>query len=514
MTEQIFAVELRDISIRFGKVTANDSASLRVEKGEIHALVGENGAGKSTLMKILYGMYSPDSGMMKVNGAEAHFSGPRDAIASGIGMVHQHFMLVPPLTVAENVVLGQEPVKGCCAFDSGRARELVAQISRQYGFELDPAAKVETLSVGEQQRLEILKVLFRGAEILILDEPTAVLTPQETTSFFAILRKLKAQGKTVIIITHKLREVMAVSDTVTVMRRGKTVGTVRTAATNEAGLAQMMVGRPVVFQVERRLKTEREIAASPVVLSLEGICAKSDRWLDALCGISFEIRAGEIFGVAGVEGNGQSELIEIITGLRRPQSGRLTLSGQLMDFEENSPARMSKLGVGHVPEDRHRRGLVLDYSVRDNMVLGRQRESQFCSALSRNAEAVAAFGDRMIEDFDIYPADGELAARALSGGNQQKIVVARELSRRPKLLVASQPTRGVDVGAIEFIHRKIIEARDAGAAVLLLSAELSEIMSLSDMIGVIYHGALAGVFPAGSVNEDKIGLLMAGGKLP
>jgi simple sugar transport system ATP-binding protein len=507
-----FAVEMENVAKRFGAVVANESVSLRVVAGEIHALVGENGAGKSTLMKILYGLYRPDSGVIKMDGKPITFSGPGDAIAAGIGMVHQHFMLVPTLTVAENVVLGQEPVKNGVAFDIARAQELTAEISKKYGLELDPKAIVSSLSVGEQQRLEILKVLFRGARLLILDEPTAVLTPQETTAFFAILRKLQAQGKTVIIITHKLKEVKAVSDNVTVIRRGKTIGSVKTSETDEAALAQMMVGRPVVFQVERKLKTEAELACAPTVLSIANISVRSDRGHEALKNVSFSIRAGEIVGIAGVEGNGQSELVETVTGLRKPLSGKLSLGGTELNFEILNPARLIALGLGHVPEDRHRRGLVLDFSVRDNMILGRHRETRFSTPLGLHEREISVFSDGLLEKFDVQPRDGSLKARALSGGNQQKIVVARELSREPKLLVASQPTRGVDVGAIEFIHKKIIEARDSGAAVLLLSAELSEIMSLSDRIGVMYRGGLSELMPAQGVDENRLGLLMAGGK--
>ena len=507
-----FAVEMDNISKRFGHVLANEAVSLRVVKGEIHALVGENGAGKSTLMKILYGLYRPDTGTIKIDGKPVAFDGARGAIASGIGMVHQHFMLVPTLTVAENVVLGQEPVRNGVSFDAAQAEKLTAEISKQYGLELDPATVVGNLSVGEQQRLEILKVLFRGAQLLILDEPTAVLTPQETTAFFDILRKLQAQGKTVIIITHKLREVKAVSDNVTVMRRGKTVGSVKTSQTDEAGLAQLMVGRPVVFQVERKMKSSAELAAANTVLSLTGVTARSDRGHDALKNVSLSIKSGEILGIAGVEGNGQSELVEIVAGLRKPSSGKMNFCGVELVFDTLDAAQMHKLGLGHVPEDRHRRGLVLDYTVRDNMIFGLQRDGRFSTPFSLHEGAIAVFADGLIEKFDVQPRDGALKARALSGGNQQKIVVARELSRSPRLLVASQPTRGVDVGAIEFIHKKIIEARDAGAAVLLLSAELSEIMSLSDRIGVLYRGGLSELFPAAEVNEDKLGLLMAGSK--
>ncbi|MBI3548839.1 MAG: ABC transporter ATP-binding protein [Elusimicrobia bacterium] len=507
------AVQMTGIVKEFARCRANDGAGLSVAKGEVHALVGENGAGKSTLMKILYGLYTPDGGDIRVGGAPVRFAGPEDAIAAGVGMVHQHFMLVPTLTVAENVVLAREPSSlGGLVFDKARAEAEVEALSKKFGLALDPKALVGDLSVGEQQRLEILKVLYRGAEILILDEPTAVLTPQETKAFFQILSGLRAQGKTVILITHKLQEVLAISHTVTVMRLGKTVGSVATAKTSEAELAQMMVGRPVLFQVERTLKDPAVIAKSPAVLELRGVTVRSSRGHDALKDVSFTVRAGEIFGVAGVEGNGQTELIELLTGLRTPGAGTMTLVGKEVDFAAASAADMFRRGVAHVPEDRHRRGLVLDYAVSENVVLGRHREPEFASTWTIDFSSVRAFAERMIKDYDIRPADPSAHAKALSGGNQQKVVVAREMSRGPKLLVASQPTRGVDVGAIELIHKKIIAARDAGAAVVLVSAELSEILSLSDTIGVLYRGAFSGILSVQRATEETIGVLMAGGK--
>ena len=504
-----FVVEMRDVVKRFGAAAANDGASLAVREGEIHALVGENGAGKSTLMKVLYGLHAPDAGEVLVGGEPVSFRGPADAMRAGIGMVHQHFMLVPTLTAAENMVLGAEPVRGGFLLDAQRAIADAAALSKRYGLAVDPAAMAGDLSVGEQQRLEILKVLYRGARILILDEPTAVLTPRETAAFFDVLRSLTAQGKTVILITHKLGEVRAVSQHVTVMRKGRTVGTVATADVDEAALARMMVGREVAFAA--RQGPRPGAPARPVVLSVEGVHAKNDRGLDALRGVSLEVRAGEVLGIAGVEGNGQSELVEVVSGLRRPNAGWISVAGELVTRGQFGVGTMRAAGTCHIPEDRHRRGLILDYTVADNLILGRHREAAFSTPLAFKERAVAAFAAGLTEKFDIQPPDPSLRAEALSGGNQQKVVVARELSRSPRLLVAAQPTRGVDVGAIEFIHARILEARDAGAAVLLVSAELSELLALSDRIAVMYRGKVAGVFSAAEATEEKIGLLMAGG---
>ena len=507
-----FAIELTGVTKRFGSIYANKDASLKVKKGEIHALVGENGAGKSTLMKILYGMYRPDAGELKVNGKAVALNSPKDAINLKIGMVHQHFMLVKTLTVAENVVLGEEPIHNGFSLDYAKAKEETKRLIEKFNLILNPDALVADLSVGEEQRLEILKILYRKADILILDEPTAVLTPQEIKYFFDIIRKLSAEGKTVVLITHKLKEVLAISSSVTVMRQGATVARVETAGATESSLAQLMVGRPVIFQVERTLRTKEELAKSDTTLSIKDLKAMSAKGHLALNGLSLEIKKGEIFGIAGVEGNGQSELIEIITGLKRPLSGSVTVLGKDIDFSGNNPRKMFDAGLAHIPEDRHKKGLVLDYSVAENLILGRHREPAFSTVTAIDFESVAAFSAKAAGDYGIYPPRTDLRAGALSGGNQQKIVVARELSRGPKLLIVSQPTRGVDVGAIEFIHKKIIETRDQGCAVLLISAELSEILSLSDRIGVIYRGQIAGVFGAGEVGEEQLGLLMMGGK--
>ena len=509
---EIFAIELTGVTKRFGGICANKDASLKVKKGEIHALVGENGAGKSTLMKILYGMYRPDAGEIKVNGKAVTLKSPKDAINLKIGMVHQHFMLVKTLTVVENVVLGEEPVKNGFALDYAKAKEETKRLIEKFNLILDPDALVSGLSVGEEQRLEILKILYRKAEILILDEPTAVLTPQEIKYFFDIIRKLSSEGKTVVLITHKLKEVLAVSGAVTIMRQGATVAQVATSGATESSLAQLMVGRPVVFQVERALRTKEELDKSPAALSVNDLKAMSAKGHMALNGLSLEIKKGEIFGIAGVEGNGQSELIEILTGLKRPVSGSAVILGQNINFSSNTPGKMFAAGIAHIPEDRHKKGLILDYSVAENLILGRHREPAFSTMTAIDFPSVSAFAAKMTGDYGIYPPRTGLRVGALSGGNQQKIVVARELSRGPRLLIVSQPTRGVDVGAIEFIHKKIIETRDLGCAVLLISAELSEILSLSDRVGVIYRGRIAGVFSAGEVGEEQLGLLMMGGK--
>jgi simple sugar transport system ATP-binding protein len=501
-----YAVEMHHISKQFPLVLANDDVTFTVQQGEIHALVGENGAGKSTLMNILYGLLRSDSGTMSENGKTVQFSGPGDAIAHGIGMVHQHFMLTPPLTVAENVVLGQEPSqKGFV--DIARANQIVQELSDQYGLKVDPAAKVETLSVGIEQRIEIIKVLYRGAEILILDEPTAVLIPQEVDELFEILRSLKDQGKTIIFITHKLQEVMAVSDAVTVMRRGKVVGTVRTEHTTRQEIATMMVGRQVLFRVER---TQAE--PGEVVLTVKDLNAIDNKELPALRGISFNVREGEILGIAGVEGNGQTELVEVLTGLRKAQSGAVELNGQVIT--NYSPRLIRERGTGHIPEDRQRRGLVLDFTVAQNMVLGIHYRQPFVRHLGLdviNFGPIRAKAQRLLKEFDIRPPDQENLAGNLSGGNQQKVIVAREFDQNPKLLVAAQPTRGIDVGSIEFIHQRLLQARNQGKAVLLISADLEEILSISDRIAVMYEGQIVGILDPEEATEARLGLMMTGG---
>jgi simple sugar transport system ATP-binding protein len=502
-----FAVEMRDITKQFPLVLANDHVNFFVQKGEIHALVGENGAGKSTLMNILYGLLRPDSGTITIKGTDVSFSGPGDAIDYGIGMVHQHFMLIPPLTVAENVVLGKEPSRQGFV-DITRANKTVQDLSDQYGLKVDPTAKVETLSVGIEQRIEIIKVLYRGAEILILDEPTAVLTPQEVDELFEILRSLKNQGKTIIFITHKLQEVMAISDMVTVMRRGKVVGSVATKDTSKNEIATMMVGREVLFRVERE-----KARPGNVVLTIEELHALNNKRLPALRGVSFSVRQGEILGVAGVEGNGQTELVEVLAGLRKARRGNVILDG--VKITNLLPRSVREKGVGHIPEDRHRRGLVLTYTIAQNLVLGIHYRRPFVKRMgffdAINFSPIRDKAQRLVEEFDVRPRDYENLAGNLSGGNQQKVIVAREFDQNPKLLIAAQPTRGVDVGSIEFIHQRLVQARDAGKAVLLISADLEEILSLSDRIAVMYEGEIVGILAPEEATEERLGLMMTGG---
>ncbi|GAC1564979.1 MAG: ABC transporter ATP-binding protein [Ktedonobacteraceae bacterium] len=508
-----YAVELRGITKAWPGVMANDHVNLKVRKGEIHALVGENGAGKTTLMNILYGLIHPDSGEIYVSGQLAHIHGPRDSIKQGIGMVHQHFMLIPPLTVTENIVLGHEPGHVASIYDVKKAREAVINLSRQYGLAIDPDARVEKLSVGLQQRVEILKVLYRSADILIMDEPTGVLRPQEVFELFSVLRGLVKQGKTIIFITHKLREVLELTDTVTVLRRGKNAGELVTSQTNQAEIARLMVGREVLLRVN---KTPAK--PGPVVLHVEDLHAESDRGLEVLHGVSFDVRAGEIVGVAGVEGNGQSELIEVLTGMRKTTSGKITLTqvkkgkvGEVVDLTALNAREERLVGLAHIPEDRRGSGLVLNDSIEDNMILGRQRWQQFSwrsfVLLLRN---IAAWARRLIREFDVRTSSATAPVRSLSGGNQQKIIIAREFSANPMALIAAQPTRGIDIGAIEFIHRRIIEERDAGKAVLLVSAELDEIRSLSDRIAVMYEGNIVDIVSP-DASEEELGILMTGG---
>jgi simple sugar transport system ATP-binding protein len=497
---------MRHITKKFPLVLANDDVNFIVEQAEIHALVGENGAGKSTLVNILYGLLRPDRGSILINGQAVRLSDPGDAINLGIGMVHQHFMLIPPFTVAENVILGQEPSFGGMV-DITRANQIVRELSEQYGLKVDPKARVETLSVGIEQRIEIIKVLYRGAEILILDEPTAVLTPKEVDELFGIMRSLKDQGKTIIFITHKLQEVMAIADAVTVMRRGKVVGTVPVKNTSRQEIATMMVGRQVLFRVQRTLANPGE-----TVLTVKNLSALDNKKLPALRDISFGIREGEILGIAGVEGNGQSELVEVLTGLRQAQSGRVELNGQVIT--NCTPRMIREKGTCHIPEDRHRRGLVLDFSVAQNMVLGIHYRTPYVRNMFLdviNFGPIREKAQRLLQEFDIRPPDPENPAGNLSGGNQQKVIVAREFDQNPKLLIAAQPTRGVDVGSIEFIHQRLLQARDDSQAVLLISADLEEILSISDRIAVMYEGRVVGILDPAEATEARLGLMMTGG---
>ncbi|MEW5867066.1 MAG: ABC transporter ATP-binding protein [Bacillota bacterium] len=495
---------MRGITVTFPGVVANDDISIEVHPGEILALLGENGAGKTTLMNVLYGLYKPDKGEIYVRGKLAEIENPNDAIRLGIGMVHQHFMLIPPFTVAENIVLGTEPVRTAGVLDMAKAVRDVKELSARYGLAVDPTARIESISVGMQQRVEILKALYRGAEMLILDEPTAVLTPQEVEELAAIMRNLVGQGKSIIFITHKLKEVMAVSDRVITLRRGRVVGTVPTRETTPEDLARMMVGRDVVLSVEKR---SRE--AEDVVLRVEDIHVRSARGLPAVRGVSFDVRAGEIVGIAGIEGNGQTELVEALTGLRKVVSGRISMEGR--DVTNRQPRTLIEQGIAHIPEDRQHRGLILNFSIAENVILERYYKPPFARGLNLDSREVRAYARKLIAEFDVRTPDENVRVGSLSGGNQQKVIVARELSLEPRLLIASQPTRGLDVGAIEFVHRRLIAQRDRGKAILLVSLELDEIMSLADRILVLYEGRIVGDMKADEATEEEIGFLMAGG---
>jgi ABC-type uncharacterized transport system ATPase subunit len=498
------AVEMRGITRQFPGVLANDHVDLEVRRGEILALVGENGAGKSTLMNVLYGLVHPDSGEILINGKTAHIGGPRDAIALGIGMVHQHFMLIPVFSVGENVMLGREPVAGPDFYDRGHARAEINDLTKRYGLALDPDARMGDLPVGLQQRAEIVKVLYRGANILILDEPTGVLTPQESKELFVVLRDLVKTGKTIIFISHKLKEVLEISDRITVMRRGKVVGHLITKDTNEEEIATLMVGRAVLLRVDKK-------PAQPgaAILKVENLSASSDTGVPALRGISFELHKGEILGIAGVEGNGQSELMEVLAGTRKASGGRVLLGDR--DITTLNANTERDAGVAFIPEDRRGAGLVLSFSIAENSILGRERAPTFSwRHFVLRLIAIRDWARRLVKEFDIRTPSIDTAARNLSGGNQQKVIVARELAGKPTVLLAAQPTRGVDIGAIEFIHRRIVQARDAGAAVLLVSAELDEVRSLSDRIAVMYEGKIVSI-ESPDTPEERLGLLMTGG---
>jgi general nucleoside transport system ATP-binding protein len=498
------ALEMRGITKAFPGVVANNQVDFTVRAGEIHALVGENGAGKSTLMNVLYGLVHPDSGEILIDGKSTRISGPRDAIALGIGMVHQHFMLIPVFTVGENVMLGREPVTGPGFYDRAKAREEIAALTRKYGLALDPDARMGDLPVGLQQRAEIVKVLYRGANILILDEPTGVLTPQESKELFGVLKDLVKTGKTIIFISHKLREVLEISDRITVMRRGKVVGHLITKDTNEEEIATLMVGREVLLRVDKK-------PAKPgaVTFKVENLTANSDRGVPALKGVSFELRQGEILGIAGVEGNGQSELMEVLAGTRRATGGRVLLADK--DVTTFDARTERDAGIAFIPEDRRGTGLVLSFSVAENSILGREKAPAFSwREFVLRLLAIREWARKLVKEFDIRTPSIDTAARNLSGGNQQKVIVAREMGSNPRVLLAAQPTRGVDIGAIEFIHQRIVAERDQGAAVLLVSAELDEVRSLSDRIAVIYEGKIVSIEP-GDAPEERLGLLMTGG---
>ncbi|MBL0169480.1 MAG: ABC transporter ATP-binding protein [Gemmatimonadaceae bacterium] len=504
MSTRDSAVHMDGVAKLFGPVVANRQASLDVATGEIHALVGENGAGKSTLMRVLAGMFAPDAGVVRVNGRDVTGWSTHEAIAAGVGMVHQHFMLVPTLTVAENVVLGMEPTHGV-RVDMTRAIADVKALCVKCGLHVDPLAKVADLSVGEAQRVEILKALYRGARILILDEPTAVLSPPEIRDLWDVLRTLKADGGTVVLITHKLDEVIAVSDTITVMRAGMTVSRFATQGTTPRDIARAMVGRDVALALDT-VTAPRAASTAAAVLRVSGLTVKSDRGMTAVNNLSFDIAPGEIFGIAGVEGNGQTELLEAIAGLRAPMSGSILLGSQ--DITALTVRDRADAGLSHIPEDRHRRGLILEYSIADNLILGRQHH--FASARGLDAARIASHAAQQVQAFDIRPAVTTLPARALSGGNQQKVVIAREMGRAFTVLLAAQPTRGVDVGAIEFIHDQLRKARAEGKAILLVSADLPEVMALSDRIAVMYGGRFVTVMAGSDATTEKLGPFMTG----
>lgn len=496
-------LELRGITKRFPGVLANDHIDLSLEKGEIHALLGENGAGKTTLMNILYGLYQPDEGKIFVNGKTLIVRSPTDAINAGIGMVHQHFMLIPVFTVTENVMLGDEITRAAGVLDRAAATKRVKQISEKYQLAVSPDALISELPVGVQQRVEIIKLLYREADILILDEPTAVLTPQEADELFKIMRALTEQGKSIIFITHKLREVLRAADRITVIRLGKVVGSTTPKKATESKLASMMVGRDVLLRVDK--KTAK---AGRAILEVNDLKVTDDRKHLAVEGVSFDVHAGEIVGVAGVQGNGQTELVEVLTGLRPPLSGKIKLLGK--DITGAHPRKITELGVAHIPEDRQRDGLVLSYPVADNLVLNSYYHEPYAKGVILQEKKIVSDAKSIIRDFDVRTPSAMTTVGSLSGGNQQKVIVARELSRPVKLVIASQPTRGLDVGSIEYIHKQLVARRDQGAAVLLVSSELDEIMQLSDRIAVMFRGKIVDILEAKKVSRREVGLLMAG----
>jgi general nucleoside transport system ATP-binding protein len=502
MSGDVPALELRGITKRFGPLVANNAIEFELKHGEIHALLGENGAGKSTLMNVLYGLLQPDEGEILVDGEKVEIHSPRQAMNLGIGMVHQHFMLVPVMSVAENLVLGAEPRNGPL-LDYKAAARRTRELSERFGLAVDPDAKVENLSVGAQQRVEILRALFGGAKVLVLDEPTAVLTAQETQDLFRVLHALQDEGTSIVFISHKLNEVLEISDRVTVLRRGEKIDTVVTEGSTERSLARLMVGRDVLLRVE---KPEHQVGEP--LLQVEGVSALDDRELPAVREVSFEVRAGEIVALAGVDANGQSELIEVLTGLRKPTAGKVTVAGK--DVTGASPRDCQDAGLGHIAEDRHRRGLVLDFSLSENVFLREYRRPGNSRFGLMSPRRMAERARPMLKDYDVRGGGADTLAASLSGGNQQKVVIARELSADPAVLIAAQPTRGLDVGAIEFVHRRLVEQRDQGRAILLVSLELEEVRSLADRVLVIYEGAIVAELPP-SASEEDFGVAMTGG---
>jgi general nucleoside transport system ATP-binding protein len=497
-------LELRGITKQFPGVLANDHIDFDLRRGEVHALLGENGAGKSTLMSILYGLYTADSGQVLMNGKPVTIASPKHAIELGIGMVHQHFMLIPVMTVTENIVLAQEPKHAGVLLDYDTATARVRELSESFGLAVNPNARISAITVGQQQRVEILKALYRGADILILDEPTAVLTPQEAQELFQIIDELKAQGKAIVFISHKLNEVLEIADRISVLRRGKLIETIPREGATEAGLARSMVGREVLLRVEKKPGQPGE-----PLLQVQDVVVRDDRGLDAVRGVSFEVRAGEIVGIAGVDGNGQSELIDALTGLRHPASGTIHVGGE--ELSRATAREALDAGMGHIPEDRQRRGLVLEFNLAENLALHDYGREPFSRLGWINPRNWLRWARGLLQEFDVRGGGPSTRGASLSGGNQQKVVIAREVSRNPSVLIAAQPTRGLDVGAIEFVHRRLVEQRDAGKAVLLVSLELEEIVSLSDRILVLYEGRLVAEFPP-DVSEEELGFAMVGGR--
>lgn len=499
-----YIIEMLNIRKEFTGIIANDNITLQVKPGEIHALLGENGAGKSTLMSVLFGLYQPDAGTIKVGGKEVKITNPNIANALGIGMVHQHFKLVHNFTVTENIILGKESVNGF-KIDISSAAKRIEELSKRYKLNVDPNAKIEDITVGMQQRVEILKMLYRDAEILIFDEPTAVLTPQEIHELINVMKNMAKEGKTIIVITHKLKEIKAVADRCTVIRKGKSIATVDVKDTSEEKMAELMVGRRVSFKVDKMPAN-----AGKVVFKIENLNVTSHRGVKAVKDINLSVKAGEILGIAGVEGNGQTELIEAITGLRKADSGKILLNDE--DITSMSVRQRTQSGLGHIPEDRHKYGLVLDFSLADNLILQAYYKEPFSKKGILNREQIYSYAKGLIEQFDVRSAEGAITkTRSMSGGNQQKAIIAREVDKSPTVLIVAQPTRGLDVGAIEYIHRRLIEERDKGRTILLFSLELDEILNVSDRIAVMYEGEIVGIVNAEDTNENELGLMMAGG---